>query len=295
MNSSAPSAPDAPEPVITPGHGGVALDTSAAETAVAPLRQMGEGTPSANLEACWATLVDTPAYRAWADACVARPDELLATLRSCPPTPDGAVPDGSPAAASGVLSAFADGRNALATLSARAAQARMLPVSEAARRALACLPPGTALPVTVFVLLSGDRQALANDRGEVTIDLQVVPSIPAAPYMLALLAHELHHIGLDWCRQRDPAVARAREAGGPAAAVVTALHMLLSEGAANAFFTPSGGELLRAVAPALVDVYGAAFVEDYTWATSARTGRAYQHLRRWRRPICCGTSPPMRA
>ena len=251
MNSSAPAAPGAsePEPVITPGHGGVALDTSAAEAAVAMLRQMGEGAPPADLEACWATLVDAPAYRAWASASVARPDELLATLRSCPPTPDSAVADGAPAVVRGVLSAFADGRDALATLSARLAQARMLPVSEAARRALACLPPGTALQATVFVLLCGDRQALANDRGEVTIDLQVVPSIPADPYMLALLAHELHHIGLDWCRQRDSAAARAREAGGPTAAVVTALHMLLSEGTANAFFTPSGGEWLRAVAP----------------------------------------------
>jgi hypothetical protein len=88
----------------------------------------------------------------------------LATLRSCPPTSGSAVADGAPAAARGVLTAFADGRSALATLSARLVQARILPVAEAAHRALACLPPGAALQTTVFVLLSGDRHALANDR-----------------------------------------------------------------------------------------------------------------------------------
>ncbi len=252
---------------------GVILDTSAAEAAAALLRDTAGGMALPELAARWVALLGSPAYTAWADACSSAPDELLAALRRCPPTPDSVVPTDLPPPARALLNAFAAGRHHLPDLNIRLSQARSLCVADAAARALAWLPSGTALDATVYILLSGDRQGLANGRGEVTLDLLAVPSLPASAWMTPLLAHELHHIGSDGCRERDTPAARALAGGGPAAAVATALHMLLSEGTANAFCTPADPAWLRAAAPGLRDVYGAEFTDAYLHRLAADRAR----------------------
>ena len=241
----------------------VALDTSAAEAAVALMQDASGGTAVANMEDRWAALIGSPAYVAWARASSCAPDEVLAALRRCPLKPGGSIPERLPASVRSALAAFTQVRANVDELSARLSQARSLRIGEAADQALALLPEDTALHATVFVLLSGDRQGLAGERGEVTLDLLAVPSISAGALMTSLLAHELHHIALDWWRERDRPAARALAGGGPAAAAVTALHMLLSEGTANAFFTPTDPVWLRAAAPGLADVYGAEFTDAY--------------------------------
>lgn len=249
----------------------VALDTSAAEAAVALIRDSGSGPPEPEMEARWAALVGSPAYAAWTEAASFAPDDVLATLRRFPPNPDGTITEGLPADAQSLLTAFLEGHRHVDDLSARLAQARALRIADAADRALALLPTGTPLQATVFVLLSGDRQGWANNRAEVILDLLSIPATSAEQLMMPFVAHELHHIGFDWWQARDVCAQRVLTSGGPAAAAARALRMLLSEGTANAFFTPTNEEWLQAIAPAMTDEYGADFVN--TWLRRVRADR----------------------
>ncbi len=256
---------------MAPGETRVALDISAAEAAVALIRDSGRGIPESEMEARWAALVGSPAYAAWASACSLTPDEALAALRRCPPKPHGTIPEVLPPPVRGVLAAFAEGRRHVDELSARLAQAQALRIADAADRALALLPTGTPLQATVYVLLSGDRQGLANGRAEVSLDLLSIPATSAQQLTMPLVAHELHHIGFDWCQVRDRHAQRVLAAGGARAAAAWALRMLLSEGTANAFFTPLDEEWVEAMAPALTDEYGVDFVD--TWSQRLKADR----------------------
>ena len=251
---------------------GVTLDTSAAEVAIGLMRDANAGIPVPEVEARWAALVGSPAYAAWAEAASLAPDNVLTTLRRFPPNPGGTIPEGLPADVRAVLAAFADGRRHLAELSARLAQARSLRIAEAASQALALLPTGTPLQATVYVLLSGDRQGLANRRAEVTLDLLSIPATSAELLTIPSVAHELHHIGLDWWQKRDARLTRVQVSGGPRAVAARALRMLLGEGTANAFFTPTDEGWLQAIAPALADMYDAEFIEG--WLRRLRTDKA---------------------
>ena len=237
-----------------PAHLAVALDTSAAEGAVALLRELNGMTPAAVARG-WSALVGSRAYRAWASAYGGHVDETLAWLRCHPPwSGETHAQEDAPGPARGVVRAFAQELGDLDRLAARCEQARGLPVAAAARAAAAALPAGTALSTTVFVLLSGDRQGMVNADGEVSMDLLAVPTVPAERWHLANLAHELHHVGSSWCRQYDPSAARVLSAGGSAAKVVRILDLLLSEGVANAYFTPLDIAWLRTLGPVLADV-----------------------------------------
>lgn len=242
---------------------GVTLDTSAAEAAIALMRDANGGIPVPEMEARWKTLVGSLAYAAWAEASSFVPGEVLTELRRWPPKPDGTIPQGLPPPVQSVLAAFVEGRPHVDELSERLAQARALRIAEAADRTLAFLPPGTPLKATVFVVLTGDRQGLANRRAEVTLDLLSIPATSAEQLTMPLVAHELHHIGFDWCQALDLRAQRVLAAEGAGAAAARVLRMLLSEGTANAFFTPTDEKWLQAIAPALAREYGATFVD--TW------------------------------
>ncbi len=71
--------------------------------------------------------------------------------------------------------------------------------------------------------------------------------------------HKTIRIGFDWRQARDLRTRRMLTSGGPAAAAARALRRLLSEGTANAFFTPTDDEWLQAIAPAMTDEDGADF------------------------------------
>ena len=243
----------------------VSLDTSAAEAAMALMRDANGGIPAPEMEARWMALVGSPAYAAWTSG------EVLTELGRWPPKPDGPIPEGLPADVQSVLTAFVEGRRHVDDLSARLAQARALRIADAADRALALLPRGTPLQATVFVLLSGDRQGWANNRAEVILDLLSIPATSAEQLTMPFVAHELHHIGFDWCQARDVRAQGVFAAGGAHAAAARALRMLLSEGTANAFFTPTDEEWLQAIAPAMTDEYGADFVN--TWLRRVRADR----------------------
>ena len=244
---------------------GVTLDTFAAEVAVDLIRQIRDGMAVPELEARWVRLVGCPAYAAWTSG------EVLTELRRWPPKPEATIPEGLPADVQSVLTAFVEGRRHVDDLSARLAQAQALRIADAADRALALLPTGTPLQATVFVLLSGDRQGWANNRAEVILDLLSIPATSAEQLTMPFVAHELHHIGFDWCQARDLRAQRILTSGGPAAAAARALRMLLNEGTANAFFTPTADEWLQAIAPAMTDEYGAGFVN--TWLRRVRADR----------------------
>ena len=244
---------------------GVTLDTSAAEAAVGLVRKIGDGMAEAELDARWGALVGCPAYAAWTSR------EVLTELRRWPPKPDAPVPEGLPADVQSVLTAFVEGHRHVDDLSARLAQAQALRNADAADRALALLPTGTPLQATVFVLLSGDRQGWANNRAEVILDLLSIPATSAEQLTMPFVAHELHHIGFDWWQARDVRAQGVLAAGGARAAAVRALRMLLSEGTANAFFTPTDEEWLQAIAPAMTDEYDADFVN--TWLQRVRADR----------------------
>jgi len=67
-------------------------------------------------------------------------------------------------------------------------------------------PAGTEIKATVYVLLLGNGNNVANDEGEVCLDLGALP--PSDPLLLALpeLAHELHHLGYAYWRNQDEQV-----------------------------------------------------------------------------------------
>lgn len=73
---------------------------------------------------------------------------------------------------------------------------RMLDTSAAEARALAYLPPGTALRATVYpVVKPSDNSFVYDLRGEPAIFLHLDPSVPPAEFANTV-AHELHHVGL---------------------------------------------------------------------------------------------------
>lgn len=221
----------------------VTLDVTAAEAALRFLRDQEAGLPPDALAPRWRAVVDSPAYRAWLKVASHDPEGVLAYLRDGAPGHD--VPADAPDAARSVISGFSEGVGRIPELTARLAEARALPVTEAAGRAKTMLPPDCPLEARVFVLLSGDHQGMATDDGEVTLDLAVIPPVPAAGWFGPLLAHELHHVGSAWCWRRDPAAAAV---GAPLALRV--LHRLCEEGVANAYFSPPDVEWMRDLADA---------------------------------------------
>ena len=79
------------------------LDTTAAEAAVAFIRDAENGMSHTEVDAHSRAVIGAPAYWAWASNMVADPDELLATLRGCPPKADGSLPAGLPGPPNGVV------------------------------------------------------------------------------------------------------------------------------------------------------------------------------------------------
>lgn len=82
---------------------------------------------------------------------------------------------------------------------------RVLPVGEAGARALAYLPKGTVLEVTVYVLVKPRSNSFVFDLANRPALMLYLDTEVTAPAFANRLAHELHHIGLSAaCRTEPP-------------------------------------------------------------------------------------------
>jgi hypothetical protein len=99
------------------------------------------------------------------------------------------------------------------------------------------LPAGTQIRSTVHVLIDGSGSYAGPD-GNVILDLTEVP--PSDPWAIALstLAHELHHVGYDSAIEMNALSHCHLEPN--LKLCWRMIDGLLTEGIANAYFTPSG-------------------------------------------------------
>lgn len=111
-----------------------------------------------------------------------------------------------------------------------------LPMNEVEARVMRLLPVGTQIRATVHVLIDGSG-GYASPDGDIVLDLTQVP--PSDPWAIGqwTLAHELHHVGYDSAIQANALSQRQLEPN--LKLCLRAVNGLLTEGIANAYFTPS--------------------------------------------------------
>ncbi len=191
----------------------------------------------------WAALWNEPSFATWVEAYEPWIPDLRTHLADLLRSPE-AVPEVKPA---GFWQAIAGGWARAMDPEIQAGCRRTLDALLAAdwpsaeRSTLAYLPAGTPLDVEVYPTVDGFNGGMFRGNRAFFSVLRI--RAESLPSLLTGLGHELHHIGAAYWFAQNRSLARLRERGPGEKLAVQVVEYLVSEGLANAFFSPR--ELVR--------------------------------------------------
>ncbi len=207
------------------------IDLAGARALLDLLRRIGEGHPASELEleevlATNAYFVDF--YSRW-DGCNRETiKQAIRHLNQPERVPSGTLP-------TRLVSGFRQAVDQIDLLESRMSWLSKVEASEISERVLAFLPEGTPLDSTIHITVDAFNNAFAY-QGEMGVSL--LKGMADRKTFEEAVAHELHHVGLQFWSNRDRArQALLQERSGRAVAV---LHVqnLLAEGMANYYLSP---------------------------------------------------------